>query len=201
MTRIDADARNAARTEFVAATRYEKHRTLTVERYVRPSDRGYGQRQDQTAALGEPFEPASRRPHGSGVDEDRICQRELDLSAIAVDHPHVLGVGKILRQADREDRLILDGGNLTAAPDQMREDRGVIAGSSADMDDMIAGFRCGRGDQRRKKRWLAVIEATLWENTDQDIVMRPRKASRGTAAKAFSSRRSFTPAAAMICFA
>lgn len=171
MTRIDADARNAARGEFVAATRYEKHRTLTVERYVRPVDRGYGQRQDQTAALGEPFEPASRRPHGAGVDKDRICRRELDLSAIAVDHPHVLDVGKILRRADREDRLILDGGNLTAAPDEMREDRGVITGSSADMDNMIAGFRCGRSDQRRKKRWLAVIEVTLWENTDQDIVI------------------------------
>jgi hypothetical protein len=65
----------------------------------------------------------------------------------------------------------LVGDDLARVPDETGVDRGLIAGAGADLDDRLALPHAERVDRLRMQRRLAVVDAALGVDADENILI------------------------------
>ena len=68
-------------------------------------------------------------------------------------------------------RFDLVGDHPAGRADEMSEDRGVIAGAGADLDDRLALPHAERVDRLRVQRRLAVVDAAPRVDGDEDVII------------------------------
>jgi hypothetical protein len=75
---------------------------------------------------------------------------------------------QIRRRAGGELRIVFDRRHPPRSADQLGENCRVIADAGADMQDMLP-WRGAAANQRRMKRGLAVVQATLRQDADHVV--------------------------------
>ncbi len=198
---------NSPRQVILPAALDAEHGAATGIAHRKP---GLGHRQEQAAAFREAVEPVRQRMARAGIDVDDVGRREIVRGAIGVDDRRVAPTAQVVRGAPGEPGIVFDCRHPAVSSGEMREDRGVIAETEADMDDVLAGLRRGRRDHPDVQRRLPVVEVALRQDRHDHVVIeidriagrrrhiargvpggphrttchgpRPRNASRGTAA-------------------
>ena len=128
-----------------------------------------GQQQDQPAAIVKPVEPDVGWSGRAGVRVNHIGRIELDLRAVALQGTHIGLRGEIRRNAFGEAVIEFDRREPAALAHHVRQDRCVVA-PGADVHDVLARLRRRRNQHRVQPR-LAVVQAALWNDADQRLLI------------------------------
>ena len=73
----------------------------------------------------------------------------------------------------------LDRRDLAGRTDQLGQDRAIIAGAGADMDDMLAGLRAERLEEFGVQRRAAVVDPARRVERDDQILVEHDRVSAG----------------------
>ena len=116
------------------------------------------ERKEEPAADLERVEPGAQRMRRGGVDVNGVGLGQVLDARAGADLD--LGVaGEVGSRPLGDVGLDLVGDDPARSADEMSEDRGVIAGAGADLDDRLALLHAERVDRLRVQRRLAVVDA------------------------------------------
>ena len=119
---------------------------------IRPLRAGDAEWEDEPAARRLALDPAVRRPRNGEIHVDAVG-RDFGPAAVVMDDSDIAATGKKGLGPLGQGGVELDRGDPAGRPDQLGQDRAIVAGAGADMDDALARLRAegleDRGVQRR----------------------------------------------------
>jgi hypothetical protein len=107
---------------------------------IRPLRSRDAKREHQPAVACEVLDPAIRRRRHDENDIGAVGRGSRPAGAVAIDDPNVRTAGNGLGPLGQR-RVELDRRDLAGGVDQLGQDRAIVAGAGADMDDALALLR------------------------------------------------------------
>jgi len=116
--------------------------------------------QDEPAAQRQLLEPRRRNIPGARGEHDAIERRPFGISIAAIGTAHVDAIeprgGEMLPRCNHHVLVDIDGDDLSGLADEMRDERGVIAGAGTNLEDALARlqrelFEHDRHDRRLRR--------------------------------------------------
>jgi hypothetical protein len=108
---------------------------------IRPLRAGDAEREGKPAARRQALDPAVRRPRNGEIHVDAVGRDFGPAGAVAMDNADIAAAGKEGLGPLGQRGVELDRRDFAARADQLGQDRAIVAGAGADMDDALARLR------------------------------------------------------------
>src|SRR5262245_27220853 len=107
----------------------------------------------------------------AGVDIDGIGGTRIVGAAIGIHDPYVSQMRQVGARTAGQLLIALDRGYAPARSDDVGENRRVVTGTAADVDDVLTGLRVECIDPQRVSAWLSVVEKARRVDRDQYVAI------------------------------